>query len=465
MNSPTTERAPETTPADQQLRLRLQEAQAELARREAEWRAIESEWQTLCSKRARYEFLEHACQSIEKLSQAGIARVFWSDLASDDAVVRHLDEVRAKVADVARQVGDVEQRRNAAHVRVERQVDTIEIIDDDLLEVIEADERRRQEWAVERDESELPRRLQVMPWARRQEDDGRFRKYLLASVGVSVLLGLLLPYIDLPIPSREDVVAVPERIASFIRNAPRPMPPPPVHEEKHEKKPVVDPQVKRDVAPTQVARTTPEETPEPHKRAATGLLAFRESFSNLAQSRPSARLGAAAQINDAGAISTGMPERSMVATRGPGSSGGINLASLSRDVGDGGTGGRIEGVQLSRVENSIVGSGATERPLGSNALAGRTDEEIQIVFDRHKAALYRMYNRELRKDPTLRGQMVLKLTIEPDGRVSLCRLETSDMGAPLLADSVVERILEFDFGAKDVPSITIFYPIDFLPTA
>ena len=43
-------------------------------------------------------------------------------------------------------------------------------------------------------------------------------------------------------------------------------------------------------------------------------------------------------------------------------------------------------------------------------MAGRTDEEIQIVFDRYKAALYRLYNRELRKDPTLRGQIDAQLT-------------------------------------------------------
>jgi hypothetical protein len=122
-------------------------------------------------------------------------------------------------------------------------------------------------------------------------------------------------------------------------------------------------------------------------------------------------------------------------------------------------------VQLSRVASSIGASGSSDRPLSAGAVAGRTDEEIQIVFDRYKAALYRLYNRELRKDPTLRGQMILQLTIEPDGSVSFCELQSSDMKAPMLADQVVNRILRFDFGAKEVPPVTIFYPIDFLPTA
>jgi hypothetical protein len=102
--------------------------------------------------------------------------------------------------------------------------------------------------------------------------------------------------------------------------------------------------------------------------------------------------------------------------------------------------------------------------LAAGASAGRTDEEIQIVFDRYKAALYRLYNRELRNDPTLRGQLVLKLTIEPDGTVSLCELHSSSMDAATLADQVVTRVRTFDFGAKeDIVAVTIIYPIDFLP--
>jgi hypothetical protein len=156
----------------------------------------------------------------------------------------------------------------------------------------------------------------------------------------------------------------------------------------------------------------------------------------------------------------------MITTQEPGSSGGINLASLSRDVGGGGGGQQIDGVEVGRVASSIGTSGTSDRPLSGGASAGRTDEEIQIVFDRYKAALYRLYNRELRNDPTLRGQIVLQLTIEQDGTVSFCVVRSSDMRAPTLEQQVAERVRTFDFGAKtDVPPITILYPIDFLPAA
>ncbi len=91
-------------------------------------------------------------------------------------------------------------------------------------------------------------------------------------------------------------------------------------------------------------------------------------------------------------------------------------------------------------------------------------EEIQIVFDRYKAAFYRLYNRELRNNPTSQGQMVLRLTIEPDGSVSMCMLESTDMDATDLAAQVVNRVRTINFGAKEnVQALTIVYPIDFLP--
>jgi hypothetical protein len=40
------------------------------------------------------------------------------------------------------------------------------------------------------------------------------------------------------------------------------------------------------------------------------------------------------------------------------------------------------------------------------------------------------------------------------------------MNAPALAQQIVERVVGFDFGAKeDIVAVTIIYPIDFLPAA
>ena len=153
----------------------------------------------------------------------------------------------------------------------------------------------------------------------------------------------------------------------------------------------------------------------------------------------------------------------------PTSASSTSVASTS-SVGGGGSGsGGMARVQVTRATSAIGGIGTPggARPLGEGGPGmSRTDEEIQIVFDRYKAALYRLYNRELRKDPTLRGQMVLRLTIEADGSVSMCQLHASDMNAAELSAQVVERVRTIDFGAKEgISAITILYPIDFLPAA
>lgn len=457
------------------LQRQLQEEEQTLTLLESNLQGIRAERDAVEDKRIQYEPLELACQSLEKLSDEGLSRIFWGDRATEAEVAVHMAEVRDEIAELGNGLIEIEQRRELAEKTVREQLTKVSLIEGDLVQAMENEERHRHEWVVDRDETAIAPRLQILPWSRRLEEDDTFRKSLLGALCASLLLGLIIPWIEIPIPDREEITEIPERFARLIRKEPvRPMPEAQPIEQKQvaKKTPEPDPEkvVEPEVTPeTQVAEVpVPEVAPEsPRDRvASTGLLAFRESFSTLASSRPSSRLGSEARISNSGETAAGLPERSMVAVEGPGSSGGINLADLSRDVGSGaGAGDQIEGVQLSRVASSIGASGTNNRPRSSGAAAGRTDEEIQIVFDRYKSALYRLYNRELRKDPSLRGQMVLRLTIEPDGTVSVCQLNASDMNAPALAGQVVDRVRAFDFGVKDVPPVTILYPIDFLPTA
>ena len=213
-----------------------------------------------------------------------------------------------------------------------------------------------------------------------------------------------------------------------------------------------------------------------------GILAFKEKFASLAQDKLAPRLGADARYGAADDVGRSSSP-SMLTTSLPGSSGGINVASLNRRVGGGGGGGgggtgrggwgggNGSGgggtAPVGRATSPIASISGSDRPKARSGVGpARTDEEIQIVFDRHKASFYRLYNRQLRNDPSLKGQMVLRLTIEPDGSVSMCVLHSSDMNAPDLSGQVVNRVKTINFGAKEgVQAVTIVYPIDFLPAA
>lgn len=464
------------------VRAKIDKASERLTELERDLREIDRELEEHAMRRKQFELLDEICDSLDNLSDIGAAELFWGNLADTPQTIDHMRETRAKIESFHQKIELIQTRRESLLEDIKEGQDVIDILEDDLLELQIKEEEREAEWLIERELDDSAYPAMVMPWAHRGDDDTRFRKSLTTSLLVCLFFGIVIPLIDIPILQREQSYEVPERFAELIREESRPIPPaepvsvpepdpiePEIAEEAIEDEPIVaeeSPVEEPEVEP--VPTVAQEPAPVEDAPRATGILAFRESFANLASNRPAAQLGAAAQFNDAGDAAVGRTERAMVTSEAPGSSGGINIGSLSRNVGGGGAGGDdIGGVALSRVASSIGGTGTAHRPLaGGSAVAGRTDEEIQIVFDRYKAALYRLYNRALRNDPTLRGQVVLHLTIEPDGSVSFCEVQTSDMGAPVLEQQVVDRVLTFDFGAKEnVPAITIFYPIDFLPAA
>src|SRR5258707_7585222 len=146
-----------------------------------------------------------------------------------------------------------------------------------------------------------------------------------------------------------------------------------------------------------------------------GILALKDKIASLAQDTVVAPLGADAR--HIAADDVGRPSaRSLLTSNTPGSSGGISVASLSRSVGGGGGGGNggggvggrgtgaggsggggIGGVGVGRAVSPIAPITGADRPKARGGPGpARTDEEIQIVFDRYKASFYRLYNRELR---------------------------------------------------------------------
>jgi hypothetical protein len=457
----------ETKQDSKALLAQLAQAQEQLERLTADLRAVDGELEALSTERQQFRLLHDACGALEQLSQLGAAELFWGDRAAVGSGEEQLLRVRSLVEGFEKQVGEIEERRQIALDAVLRQQEGTEWIADDVLEAQEEEFRRLQDWEIEREVGDLPMRAIVMPWTRGSEDDARFRKQAWTHVAILLLLALIIPRIEIPIFEPDEVPALPERVVTLIAKPKQKVAPPPeVVPQVPDEKPIV---AEKEEAPP-AKKTGPSKGPGegPSEGPGKGLLAFKEQLSGIKVNQQLARLGAEAHVTNAGAAS-GAVERSMITSSAPGSSGGINLASLSRGVNAGGSGGGaggIAGVQIARATSNIAGGGGGRgdgKGVGSGAVAGRSDEEIQIVFDRHKAELYRLYNRELRRDPTLRGQMILRLRIEPNGSVTLCELRGTDMRAPDLASQVIARVRTFDFGAKDVGPVTILYPIDFLP--
>jgi outer membrane biosynthesis protein TonB len=327
-------------------------------------------------------------------------------------------------------------------------------LEDEIDYLKEQEEQAKYEYVVERQIRNEPARIIVLPWTKRREDDRQFRKILSIVLIITILLGILIPLYKLPIPDRTEAVKIPERLATLVKKKmPKPKPKP-----QHVQK---KPKEKKKAEKKQVSKEERKKAREHVK--SKGVLAFKNNFADLLDDAALDKLGENANLSNAGSTAK-RTKRSILTSQATSTSGGISSSSLSHNVA--GTGQKLAAVAFSRVTSDIGTAVANDRPLSNGAGPSRTDEEIQIVFDRYKAALYRIYNRELRVNPTLQGKVMLRITIQPNGAVSLCKVESAELDSKKLLAKIVARVKRFNFGAKaGVPPVTILYPIDFLPAS
>lgn len=476
------------------LNAQIEEGKEKLKGLEAELRVIDAELESHLAEKQRFEALREVCNSLDRLEELQAGDLFWRELPDIADTGEYLKLLRGRVACFEEQAQEVEKLREAVRTKIAHCLYDLDDLDEEVRQAYAREERRQEEFVVEREMSPMPFLPMTMPWNIEVESERRFRKYLLASLFWCVTLGTIIHLVTLPIIDRSvEVVEIPERFATLVKNEP-PIPelvqPKPLKELEEEqkiepeapKKEISEKTAKTDKKPAKVEtakKTGGGGTQVARKKAeTTGVLAFKSTFSDLMDEVPVAKLGADAHVNNDSKLIPGqsLAQRNLVAMQAKsGTSGGISNLGVSRNLGNGGAGGgggsgygsagQIGGVGYSNIESSVAGIGGEQgRPISGGPGPGRTDEEIQIVFDRYKATLYRIYNKELRKDPTLQGKMLLKITIEPEGNVSMCLVESTDLASDYLVSQIVDRVKRFNFGPKeDVPVTTILYPIDFLP--
>jgi TonB family protein len=100
---------------------------------------------------------------------------------------------------------------------------------------------------------------------------------------------------------------------------------------------------------------------------------------------------------------------------------------------------------------------------GRGANASRGAEEIAQVFANNQGAIDAMYARMLRDNPTLKGNVVVEVTIAPTGDITAARIVSGEFHNPEFESKVLARIRLFKFEAKDVPAQTATKSFDFSP--
>lgn len=293
-----------------------------------------------------------------------------------------------------------------------------------------------------------------LPWSPVAGEERRFRSILGVILLIFIAVGAVIPF--MPVPERPATPpALPERIVQLVLEQPKPAP-----------KPKVEPRVEK--APVTAISPVPQPAPvvpklDARQRAErVGVFQIRDQLEELRDVVDTTRF--ASTQNLSGKVDgPGHAERSLITAGVASGSRGINTAALSRGYGAGV--GALQGhvTTQSLPLGAESRSGDQARRSGPGKKAARTQEEIELVFDRNKAALYAIYSRALRETPELQGKFVVQLTITPAGEVVECHVVSSELASPDLERKLVARIRMFRFEARDVETMTATKPIEFFP--
>ena len=120
---------------------------------------------------------------------------------------------------------------------------------------------------------------------------------------------------------------------------------------------------------------------------------------------------------------------------------------------------RLSEEEISATEDTLVAESLAEQQSGT-----RSEMSLRRTLEAHKARLYALYNRALRKDPLLRGKVLFEIEIQPSGKVSAVKIKSSELNNAKLERRLMLVLKSIEFTQKDVAVTTTIWAIDFIPS-
>lgn len=316
-----------------------------------------------------------------------------------------------------------------------------------------------------------------LPWAASDGENKTFSRITYACLGLTLILALIVQWVQLPEQTREEKAALPPQLARILKPV-TPEPPPEIKPEpvvkekppivetppepKPEPKPKVE-QVKPKPAPQAPKVTQEEKVAQARENAKqTGLLAFADDIASMRNDINLNNMANTETIEGAGKKEQTRRKRvgQQVATS---TSGGLQNAEISQNIG---SRGELAGRKTTEFVAPEEGAAslATKRIEQESQVVGDRDIElIRKTLDANKGAVYSLYRRALRQDPALEGKVTVALTIEPDGSLSEVTLVSSELDNEALEKKLLARIRMINFGAANVKQTKLEYAFNFLP--
>jgi TonB family protein len=317
-----------------------------------------------------------------------------------------------------------------------------------------------------------------LPWAEHQEDRG-FRWLMIIMVVLFLGVGVAFNAIKLPEVVQKNLVDISPRLAKLILEKQKVKPPPPKKEKPREEK-KKEPEKKKKEKPKEKEKPKAKEKPKEKKKEVkkedareiakkSGLIALADELDDLRESfdlDDTLKLPQQTEGKQATVVAT---SSDLLTAGAQTSSGGIKTDTLNRNIKTS----ELAQRQTTRVESKIeadatklanASTSQKQKGSGSGSVAKRSADEIERVFQKNKGSIFNIYNRALRKNPSLVGKVVIELTISPGGQVTAVKVLSSELDDKKLERKLVIKIKKFKFSKANVAEITVTYPIDFLPS-
>lgn len=306
----------------------------------------------------------------------------------------------------------------------------------------------------------------ALSWQPDNQRNHVFNRIATTFLIVALLAAALMSIIRMPKVERPVRDVVPERVARFVMEKPKPQPKPEV------KKALPPPQTEMRIQrppPSERKPLTKVEEKARKTAEGTGLIALSKELSALADiSTVSTQVAKRLNTAPANTVAATVDTKILTSDTGRKSTG----VSKDAHVGNVGTT-KLDDSQRQATRAMLAASAGAEagkpgaagaRASASQGVNARRYEDVAVVMDQNKSTLYTLYNRARRNDPGLKGKIVLILTVQPSGQVSNITIKSSELNSPELEASLVARIRQFDFGKRQGGPLTVTVPVEFLPS-
>jgi protein TonB len=328
--------------------------------------------------------------------------------------------------------------------------------------------------------------ITVLPWSSSELENKRFKTITLVVLFITLAFAAVVKWQELPERPRAEKEKVPAQLTRLMTprkvEPPKPIPlpitkpvPPKVEKPKSvppeaappkpvEPKKTSPKEVKKSPPkPVKVKVPTQAEITEQAKTKAkqSGLLAFQDDLASMRDNTSLNNLADTNTIRGAGA--SNQTQRKFIGKKVAGNSGGVNTSNLTSNIGSRGELAGRKNTEYVAPNEGLASLAIKQIVTEDTVLGNRDTESIRKVLDANKGAIYAIYRKALRSDPSLQGKLTVNLQIEPNGFVSKVKLVFSELEYPDVEKKLLNRIRLINFGEQQVTQTLLDYSFNFLP--